>query len=81
MRECVTRFLKTQQRPPRSASLWIGPEGDFSLVEIEQINRDAGAQPISLGPWVLRTDTATIASLAILNHEIRAARLPTRERT
>jgi 16S rRNA (uracil1498-N3)-methyltransferase len=81
MRECVTRFLNAQQRPPRSASLWIGPEGDFSLGEIEQINRETGAQPISLGPWVLRTDTATIASLALLNHEIRTARQPARERT
>lgn len=73
MRECVNRFHETHQRAPHSASLWIGPEGDFSPAEIERIAREAGASPITLGPWVLRTETATISGLAILKHEIRNA--------
>jgi len=71
LRECVARYHETHRRAPRSVSLWIGPEGDFSLTEIEQIAREAGARQICLGPWVLRTETATIAGLAMLNHELR----------
>jgi len=79
VRDCVASFHARHQRSPQSASLWIGPEGDFSPVETERICREASAHSISLGPWVLRTETAAIAGLAILNHELRidarAARL------
>jgi 16S rRNA (uracil1498-N3)-methyltransferase len=72
LHDCTTRFCQNHQSAPRSASLWIGPEGDFSPPEIARIQTGAGAFPISLGPWVLRTETAAIAGLAILNHELRA---------
>ena len=49
------------------------PEGDFSKEEIERISREAGAIPVSLGPWVLRTETAAVAAVALLNHELRLA--------
>jgi 16S rRNA (uracil1498-N3)-methyltransferase len=42
----------------------IGPEGDFSASEYEQM-RQNGFIPISLGPLVLRADTAATAALAI----------------
>lgn len=71
MRECLARFYEAHRCPPQSASFWIGPEGDFSPAEIGHITREAAASPITLGPWVLRTETATIAGLAILSHEIR----------
>ena len=44
----------------------IGPEGDFSKEEIEQA-RHAGFSSVSLGPNVLRTETAGIAACHILN--------------
>jgi 16S rRNA (uracil1498-N3)-methyltransferase len=71
VRDGVASFRARHQRSPQSASLWIGPEGDFSPGETERICREANARPISLGPWVLRTETAAIAGLAILNHELR----------
>jgi 16S rRNA (uracil1498-N3)-methyltransferase len=71
MQECFARFQDSRQRSPRSASIWIGPEGDFSPGEIEHICGKAGAIPVSLGPWVLRTETAAVAGLAILNYELR----------
>ena len=76
MRGYINQFQEAHQRPPRTCSLWIGPEGDFVPAEIERITSEAGALPVSLGPWVLRTETAAIASLAILNHEIRSAISP-----
>ena len=55
--------------PPRSGCVWIGPEGDFTGAELDAIEA-SGAKPITLGPLVLRADTAAIASLAILRAEI-----------
>jgi 16S rRNA (uracil1498-N3)-methyltransferase len=54
---------------PRSAGAWIGPEGDFTDEELRAIE-SAGAHAITLGPLVLRSDTAAIALLTILHHEL-----------
>ena len=43
----------------------IGPEGGFGSDEIEQA-REAGAQPISLGRRILRTETAALVVLSAL---------------
>jgi len=53
---------------PRSVSLLIGPEGGLSEAEIEQAIQ-AGLSPLSLGPRVLRTETAPIAALSILQYQ------------
>ncbi|KTD07664.1 16S rRNA (uracil(1498)-N(3))-methyltransferase [Legionella jamestowniensis] len=46
-------------------ALLIGPEGGFSAQEIEQI-LSYNFNPLSLGPRVLRTETAAIAALSVL---------------
>lgn len=46
----------------------IGPEGDFSETEYEGIRR-AGFRPVSLGPYVLKCETAAIKAMSILQHE------------
>ena len=56
---------------PRVLCLWIGPEGDFAPEEMEAI-KGAGALPITLGPLVLRSETAALCALSILNHELQA---------
>lgn len=61
-----------QFRLPSSIALWIGPEGDFSKSEIQAL-RTARVHPITLGPRILRCETAALAALAILHHEIDAA--------
>jgi 16S rRNA (uracil1498-N3)-methyltransferase len=55
---------------PRSAAVWIGPEGDFTAEEIDAI-KAGGAYPITLGPLVLRTETAATYCLSVLNYELR----------
>ena len=45
--------------------LLVGPEGGFSSAEIESANR-AGYQSVTLGPRVLRTETAPVAALAVV---------------
>ena len=54
---------------PKIAVL-IGPEGDFSPQEYDTF-REIGARPISLGPLVLRVETAAIALLAMVQYELR----------
>lgn len=46
----------------------IGPEGDFAPDEVEQA-RKAGFRLVSLGSRVLKSDTAGLAVMAILNYE------------
>ncbi|MBL8947631.1 MAG: 16S rRNA (uracil(1498)-N(3))-methyltransferase [Myxococcales bacterium] len=48
--------------PPR---LLVGPEGGLRADEAAAC-ADHGMQPLSLGPWTLRTETATVAGLARL---------------
>ncbi|PIE38069.1 MAG: 16S rRNA (uracil(1498)-N(3))-methyltransferase [Gammaproteobacteria bacterium] len=50
---------------PSSLALLIGPEGGLSEAEIEHA-RDRGFAPLTLGPRVLRTETAPLAALAIV---------------
>ncbi len=48
-----------------SISLFIGPEGGFSPKEAEQAQQ-AGLITATLGPRILRTETAPVAALAII---------------
>lgn len=53
---------------PDTVTVAIGPEGDFTSGEIEEAV-SAGFRLVSLGPRVLKSDTAGLAVLAVLNHE------------
>jgi 16S rRNA (uracil1498-N3)-methyltransferase len=68
-RECLSGFQAKHGRLPQSIGVWIGPEGDFTLEELDAIQA-AGALPISLGRLVLRVETAAIYCLSILNYEL-----------
>ncbi len=52
---------------PSSVIVAIGPEGGFDPLEVGQFSRH-GFQPVSLGARILRTETASIAILAILQY-------------
>lgn len=45
-------------------AILIGPEGGFSDTEIETLHRLPYIVPVSLGPRILRADTAALAALA-----------------
>jgi 16S rRNA (uracil1498-N3)-methyltransferase len=49
---------------PASVCLLIGPEGGLSDAEISCAVNDLGFSPLTLGPRVLRTETAPIVALA-----------------
>ncbi len=48
-------------------ALVIGPEGGLSRAEVEQLH-SMGATSVTLGPLILRTETAGLAALAVLRH-------------
>ena len=68
-REWILEFQRQNRRLPKSVAVWIGPEGDFTLEELTQIEA-AGARPITLGPLTLRVATAAIYCLSFLNYEL-----------
>jgi 16S rRNA (uracil1498-N3)-methyltransferase len=45
----------------------IGPEGGFTEEEVRSA-RDGGFVPVSLGPRILKADTAAVAACAVLQH-------------
>lgn len=51
--------------PPGPWAILIGPEGGFSTAERAHLGRLAFVAPVSLGPRILRADTAAVAALAL----------------
>ena len=52
-----------------NASVLIGPEGGFTLEEAEAIEH-SGGQSVTLGPRILRAETAAIASISVVQYEL-----------
>jgi 16S rRNA (uracil1498-N3)-methyltransferase len=57
--------LSKLYKPGSSASVLIGPEGDFTAAEINAA-LDAGFVPVALGETRLRTETAGLAAAVLL---------------
>ena len=70
-RRHLRAYLPPGALRPQTIAIWIGPEGDFAPEEMEAI-KAAGASPITLGPLVLRSETAALCALSIINHELSA---------
>jgi 16S rRNA (uracil1498-N3)-methyltransferase len=66
----LAEFREQHGRRPGSALMLIGPEGDFTPAETSLAKR-AGCIPVSLGPIVLRAETAAIYSLSVLAYELQ----------
>jgi len=59
--------LEAVERP--TVAVLIGPEGDFAAEEVA-LAREAGAQVVSLGPRILRSETAGIVAAAAVLYEL-----------
>ncbi len=70
-RECLDTARPDPSKPPRDVAVWVGPEGDFTPAELQRI-QSAGALPITLGPLVLRSETAAVYCLSFLSYELQA---------
>ena len=69
-REHFELFQAEHERRPESVCVWVGPEGDFTPAEINAI-RVSGALPITLGKLVLRSETAAIYCMSIINYALQ----------
>lgn len=63
-------FTQAHGKKPSTVSVAIGPEGDFTSAELSALEA-AGAKPITLGPLVLRTETAALYCLSFINYELQ----------
>jgi len=61
----ATQSIATVARPASPLALLIGPEGGFDPREVAAAQAK-GFVALALGPRVLRTDTATVACLALV---------------
>lgn len=68
----IGQVLKEAVAPHRVA-LVVGPEGGFEPAEVEQA-RSRGAHPVTLGPLVLRTETAGVVAAAMVLYELTLRR-------
>ena len=62
-------YLRGLQPAPEALSLFIGPEGGFGEEEAA-LAGEAGCVAVSLGPRVLRSETAGIVAAALVMHEL-----------
>ena len=60
-------FTALARIEPGPLAVLIGPEGGFDPAERELLSRQAFVTRISLGPRILRADTAAVAALALVN--------------
>ena len=55
-----------RHQPPQAVTLMVGPEGGFSDAE-EQLAFNQGVLALAIGPRILRTETAGLAAMSLLN--------------
>ena len=56
-------------RKPFSISVFVGPEGGFTTREVDQARR-YGLAPVSLGPRILRAETAALAAATMILYQL-----------
>ena len=69
-REYLDSFYSEHQKMPDTLAIWVGPEGDFTPAEVNDI-LTAGYHPITLGQVVLRSETAALYAVSTINHEMQ----------
>jgi len=67
----IEQYRQEHGQLPKQLSVWIGPEGDFTPAECNAI-KGSGALPITLGSLILRSETAAIYALSVLNYELQS---------
>lgn len=60
--------LKTKQKDPENLWIIVGSEGGFSEKEVSEM-RQLGLHPVTLGPQVLRVETACMTLVSVLKYE------------
>lgn len=53
--------------PDSAIHLWVGPEGGWSFSELKAFQKHPGVRAVKVSSFCLRTETAVVASLAVLS--------------
>ena len=69
LKKILSDYLAEHDDRPASVLMLVGPEGDFTPAELS-LARSQGCRPITLGPIILRVETASIYCLSILSYEL-----------
>ncbi|PWU11606.1 MAG: 16S rRNA (uracil(1498)-N(3))-methyltransferase [Verrucomicrobia bacterium] len=72
LKEVLAAYEREQGILPSRVTILVGPEGDFTPAELA-LAKSLGCHPITLGPIILRTDTAALYCLSILSHELNGS--------
>ena len=70
LRSVLAAFRAAQNRAPVKVLWLVGPEGDFTPAEVS-VAKSTGFEPVTLGPLVLRCETAAVYALSVLSHELQ----------
>jgi 16S rRNA (uracil1498-N3)-methyltransferase len=62
--QALGAYLRTLEQKPDIVSIFVGPEGGFETAEVD-LARDLGLTLVTLGPRILRSETAGIVATAI----------------
>lgn len=71
LKQILLDQFQIDNQKPRSVLLCIGPEGDFTPKEYSAA-RENQCLPLTLGPIIMRVETAAIFGLSVLGHELRS---------
>ena len=69
LKQILAGYAAAHGDRPASVLILIGPEGDFTPAELN-LARSHGCRPITLGPIILRVETAAIYCLSVLSYEL-----------
>jgi 16S rRNA (uracil1498-N3)-methyltransferase len=69
LKKILAEYFAEHSDRPASVLMLVGPEGDFTPAELS-LARSHGCRPITLGPIVLRVETASIYCLSVLSYEL-----------
>jgi len=69
IKHVLTSYSRRKARDKSDIAVFIGPEGGFSAEEADMA-RSKGVLPVSLGPRIMRTETAGLAAITMIMYEL-----------
>ena len=72
LKSVLAAYQSSRGGPPANVLWLIGPEGDFTPAEMSQ-SKTFGFEPVTLGPLVLRCETAAVYALSVLSYELQGS--------
>jgi 16S rRNA (uracil1498-N3)-methyltransferase len=68
-KKILSDYVTVHRYPPTDVLMLVGPEGDFTPAELA-LAKTHGCRPMTLGPIILRVETAAIYCLSVLSYEL-----------